>query len=158
MVVSYGRCMMCCCWLDGLNGSYPHIKARTSLAVVAKAPQPKLQKFVKSKGWSIPSYSSEQNSFNRDFGVEFTKKVGFQARVCMCHALYTFFEVIMYYLRKWKKNRRCTTTVPHLGRMPPRCHNTQREYACIRHLCTHYADVYVDIFVTCLQFVVRLQE
>lgn len=66
-------CPTCSCWVDGLNGSLPHIQSRVELIVVAKAPYAKLAEFVKAKGWKIPAFSSHNTSFNRDFRVEFSK-------------------------------------------------------------------------------------
>jgi len=67
-------CGTCSSWIDSLNGSYPHIKQRTNLVVVAKANFQKLSQMFQRKGWDIPCYSSAGTSFNKDFCVEFTQK------------------------------------------------------------------------------------
>ncbi|GAB5367456.1 hypothetical protein AAMO2058_001231700 [Amorphochlora amoebiformis] len=67
-------CCACSCWADCLNGCFPHISQRCDIVLVAKANNPKLADFVKSKGWSIPAYSSFGSKFNRDFQVEFTSE------------------------------------------------------------------------------------
>jgi predicted dithiol-disulfide oxidoreductase (DUF899 family) len=47
-----------------------HLQARdTSLVLVSRAPQAKLQPFRKRMGWTVPWFSSFGSDFNRDFGV-----------------------------------------------------------------------------------------
>mgnify|MGYP000591115933 CR=1 FL=1 len=65
-------CVSCSFWADNFNGTVPHLNARdTSLAVVARAPMSKLTPFKQRLGWSFNFVSSEKNSFNEDFDVNF---------------------------------------------------------------------------------------
>ena len=58
---------------DDFQGVLPHLLDRCNFVVVAKAPIDKLTALAKKKGWNFKFISSQGNSFNRDFGVEFTK-------------------------------------------------------------------------------------
>lgn len=50
-------------------GHLAHLHARdTSLALIARAPWPKLADFKQRMGWDIPWYSSYGSDFNYDFG------------------------------------------------------------------------------------------
>ena len=55
--------------LEGLN------KHETSLAVIGRAPQAKLEAYRKLQGWDIPLYSSLGSDFNYDFHVTSDEKV-----------------------------------------------------------------------------------
>jgi predicted dithiol-disulfide oxidoreductase (DUF899 family) len=44
-------CAMCALWVDGLHGVSHHITRRAGLAVVAKAPLPKLRRWAHRRGW-----------------------------------------------------------------------------------------------------------
>ena len=50
-------------------------KRDTSLAVIARAPQTKLDAYRKAMGWDIPLYSSFGSDFNYDFHVTSDEKV-----------------------------------------------------------------------------------
>ncbi|GAK10827.1 hypothetical protein JCM19039_469 [Geomicrobium sp. JCM 19039] len=50
-------------------GHPAHLEARnTKLVLISSAPYEKLRAFKKRMGWSVPWYSSEKSTFNRDFG------------------------------------------------------------------------------------------
>jgi predicted dithiol-disulfide oxidoreductase (DUF899 family) len=68
-------CPGCSHVTDLMNGALEHLGARdVSLVLVSRAPREKLAAFQKRMGWHIPWVSSEACSFNRDFGVAFTKE------------------------------------------------------------------------------------
>lgn len=59
-----------CSWYVDNIGHLAHLHARdTSLVLVSRAPQSKLQPFKKRMGWSVPWYSSFGSDFNTDFGM-----------------------------------------------------------------------------------------
>lgn len=54
--------------LDQLEGAAEHIGQRVNLAVVARAPLPRLLDFAKERGWQrLRLLSSAANSYNRDY-------------------------------------------------------------------------------------------
>ena len=62
-------CRGCSMVVDNL-GHAAHLHARdTSRVLISRAPLPKLQRFKKRMGWTIPWYSSFGSDFNHDFGV-----------------------------------------------------------------------------------------
>jgi predicted dithiol-disulfide oxidoreductase (DUF899 family) len=59
-----------CSWYVDNIGHLAHLHARdTSLALVSRAPQAKLEPFKKRMGWTVPWFSSFASDFNIDFGV-----------------------------------------------------------------------------------------
>lgn len=66
-------CPHCSFWADNFNGIIPHLKQRdTTMVAISRAPLPKLDVFKKRMGWSFKWVSSDDNGFNRDYGVAFT--------------------------------------------------------------------------------------
>lgn len=64
-------CPMCTSLLSSWDGEAPDIEQRVALAVVAKSPIKRLQKFKQERGWRyLKLYSSAGNSFNRDYFAE----------------------------------------------------------------------------------------
>jgi predicted dithiol-disulfide oxidoreductase (DUF899 family) len=64
-------CPMCSMWVDGFAAVSPHVSERMALAVVGRSPLPRLVALAQGRGWTgLRLYSSFENSFNRDFGVE----------------------------------------------------------------------------------------
>jgi predicted dithiol-disulfide oxidoreductase (DUF899 family) len=62
-------CEGCSMYVDGIC-HLVHLQARdTSLVLVSRAPQVKLQPFRKRMGWTVPWFSSFGSDFNADFGV-----------------------------------------------------------------------------------------
>jgi predicted dithiol-disulfide oxidoreductase (DUF899 family) len=62
-------CDGCAMFVDNLGHS-AHLRARdTSIALVSRAPLPKLEAFKQRMGWNLPWYSSFESDFNPDFGV-----------------------------------------------------------------------------------------
>jgi predicted dithiol-disulfide oxidoreductase (DUF899 family) len=62
-------CEGCSMYVDGIC-HLAHLHARdTSLVLVSRAPQEKLQPFRKRMGWTVPWFSSFGSDFNKDFGV-----------------------------------------------------------------------------------------
>jgi predicted dithiol-disulfide oxidoreductase (DUF899 family) len=60
-------CMHCSYLVDSV-GHPAHIHARdTTLAIVSRAPQPKIDAFKARMGWTLPWYSSFGGDFNYDF-------------------------------------------------------------------------------------------
>jgi predicted dithiol-disulfide oxidoreductase (DUF899 family) len=59
-----------CSWYVDNIPNLAHLHARdTSLVLVSRAPQFKLQPFKKRMGWSVPWFSSFASDFNTDFGM-----------------------------------------------------------------------------------------
>jgi predicted dithiol-disulfide oxidoreductase (DUF899 family) len=64
-------CPMCTSFLDGLDGSVPHITQRASLAVVAKSPIGRVHEWARSRGWqNLRLLSSHGNTYNADYSAE----------------------------------------------------------------------------------------
>ncbi len=62
-------CKGCSMTVDSM-GHPSHLQARdTSVALVSRAPLPKLNAFRKRMDWTVPWYSSFATDFNTDFGV-----------------------------------------------------------------------------------------
>ena len=62
-------CVGCSMSVDNI-GHLSHLHARdTSLVLVSRAPQVKLNAFKHRMGWAMPWYSSFDNDFNGDFGL-----------------------------------------------------------------------------------------
>ena len=67
-------CPSCSFLADHFGGMLPHLAARdVSLAVVSRAPMPRIREFQKRMGWRFRWVSSYGNDFNRDYHVSFTK-------------------------------------------------------------------------------------
>lgn len=59
-----------CSMLAERIGPLAHLHARrTSFALVSRAPIEKLHRFQRRMGWQLPWVSSEESSFNEDFGA-----------------------------------------------------------------------------------------
>lgn len=68
-------CPACSLAADNI-GHLAHLHARnTSLALISRAPLPKLQCYKKRMGWNIPWYSSYGSDFNYDFHVTLDETV-----------------------------------------------------------------------------------
>jgi predicted dithiol-disulfide oxidoreductase (DUF899 family) len=66
-----GPCPSCVGFLDQLDGAAEHAGQRLNLAVVAKAPLPRLLTFAKERGWRrLRLLSSADNTYNRDYHGE----------------------------------------------------------------------------------------
>jgi len=64
-------CSSCTSILDALDGEAPHVTERVSLAVVAKSPSERIQRFARDRGWRhLRLLSSAGNSYNRDYHGE----------------------------------------------------------------------------------------
>ena len=64
-------CPMCSMWADGYNAIQSHIEQHMPMVLVAKAPFAMLSEHAAGRGWgNLRLLSSENNSFNRDFGME----------------------------------------------------------------------------------------
>ena len=63
-----GPCPSCSALLDQLDGAAEHVSQRVNLAVVAKAPLPRILTFADERGWRrLRLLSSAGNSYNRDY-------------------------------------------------------------------------------------------
>jgi predicted dithiol-disulfide oxidoreductase (DUF899 family) len=63
-------CKSCSHLADNFAGSVVHLAARdTSLAVISRAPLPKIEAFQRRMGWNFPWLSSFESDFNYDFHV-----------------------------------------------------------------------------------------
>ncbi len=66
-------CPMCSMWVDGLNAVAKHVERTANIAVASRAPQEKLQAWVKRRGWdNIRVLSDEGPDFAHDIGAEDT--------------------------------------------------------------------------------------
>jgi predicted dithiol-disulfide oxidoreductase (DUF899 family) len=64
-------CPCCTALLDQLDGAAEHASQHLNLAVVAKAPLPRLLAFAEERGWRrLRLLSSGANSYNRDYHAE----------------------------------------------------------------------------------------
>jgi len=66
-----GPCPSCVAFLDQLEGAAEHATQQINLAVVAKAPLPRVLAFAEERGWRrLRLLSSAANSYNRDYLAE----------------------------------------------------------------------------------------
>jgi predicted dithiol-disulfide oxidoreductase (DUF899 family) len=66
-----GPCPSCTAFLDQLDGAAEHASQHLNLAVVAKAPLPRLLAFSRERGWHrLRLLSSARNSYNADYLAE----------------------------------------------------------------------------------------
>jgi predicted dithiol-disulfide oxidoreductase (DUF899 family) len=66
-----GPCPSCVALLDQLEGAAEHATQHVNLAVVAKAPLPRVLAFAAERGWPrLPLLSSAANTYNRDYLAE----------------------------------------------------------------------------------------
>jgi predicted dithiol-disulfide oxidoreductase (DUF899 family) len=64
-------CPNCTSILDSLDGAAPHARQRINLAVVAKAPLPRILNFARDRGWrNLRLLSSANSTYNRDYHAE----------------------------------------------------------------------------------------
>jgi len=69
-----GPCPSCVALLDQLEGAAEHATQWINLAVVAKAPLPRILAFAEERGWrSLRLLSSAANGYNRDYLAETTE-------------------------------------------------------------------------------------
>jgi predicted dithiol-disulfide oxidoreductase (DUF899 family) len=65
-------CPMCSMWVDGLHGVSHHLARHVALAIVAKAPLPKVRTWARRRGWDgLRLVSSYGTSFNEDLHAEY---------------------------------------------------------------------------------------
>jgi predicted dithiol-disulfide oxidoreductase (DUF899 family) len=68
-------CPSCSAIADGFDGFAIHLAHHdVTLAVVSRAPLPKLQAYKRRMGWSFPWASSFGSDFNYDFGAGYTQE------------------------------------------------------------------------------------
>jgi predicted dithiol-disulfide oxidoreductase (DUF899 family) len=66
-----GPCPSCVALLDQLDGAAEHATQHVNLAVVAKAPLPRVVTFAEERGWrGLRLLSSAGNTYNRDYLAE----------------------------------------------------------------------------------------
>src|SRR6266700_6896283 len=66
-----GPCPSCVAFLDQLEGAAEHATQQINLAVVAKAPLPRILNFAEERGWRrLRLLSSAANTYNRDYLAE----------------------------------------------------------------------------------------
>jgi predicted dithiol-disulfide oxidoreductase (DUF899 family) len=66
-----GPCPSCVAFLDQLDGAAEHATQHLNLAVVAKAPLPRVATFAQERGWKwLRLLSSAGNTYNRDYLAE----------------------------------------------------------------------------------------
>jgi predicted dithiol-disulfide oxidoreductase (DUF899 family) len=68
-------CPSCSFLMDHTDGMLPHLARRdVAFAAVSRAPIAKIEAFRKRMGWKFRWVSSNDNHFNRDYQVSFTKE------------------------------------------------------------------------------------
>ena len=68
-------CPSCSFNMDHTDGAIVHLEQRdVSFAAISRAPLAKIEAFKKRMGWRFNWVSSNQNEFNRDYHVSFTKE------------------------------------------------------------------------------------
>jgi predicted dithiol-disulfide oxidoreductase (DUF899 family) len=68
LTLEEGPCPSCVALLDQLDGAAEHASQRLNLAVVAKAPLPRILTFAEERGWRrLALLSSAGNRYNRDY-------------------------------------------------------------------------------------------
>ena len=66
-----GPCPSCVAFLDQIDGAAEHASQHLNLAVVAKAPLPRVLTFAEERGWRrLRLLSSGANNYNRDYVAE----------------------------------------------------------------------------------------
>jgi predicted dithiol-disulfide oxidoreductase (DUF899 family) len=66
-----GPCPSCVAFLDQIDGAAEHATQHLNLAVVAKAPLPRVATFAEERGWKrLRLLSSAGNAYNRDYLAE----------------------------------------------------------------------------------------
>ena len=71
LALAEGPCPSCAAFLDQLDGAAEHASQHINLAVVAKAPLPRVLAFARERGWHrLPLLSSAGNSYNADYFAE----------------------------------------------------------------------------------------
>ena len=69
-------CPMCNMWADGYDAVAPHLEQQKSFALVTKKDILALRAWARGRGWRhIRLLSSRNNSFNRDYNVEWAEPV-----------------------------------------------------------------------------------
>ena len=68
-------CKSCSFWADGFDRTVVHLAARdTTMAAISRAPLAKLEAFKRRMDWTFDWVSSENNEFNYDYAVSFTRE------------------------------------------------------------------------------------
>jgi predicted dithiol-disulfide oxidoreductase (DUF899 family) len=71
LALAEGPCPSCAALLDQLDGAAEHASQHLNLAVVAKAPLPRVLTFARERGWRrLRLLSSARNSYNADYLAE----------------------------------------------------------------------------------------
>jgi predicted dithiol-disulfide oxidoreductase (DUF899 family) len=71
LALAEGPCPSCTALLDQLDGAAEHASRHVNLAVVAKAPLPRVLAFARERGWRrLRLLSSAGNSYNADYFAE----------------------------------------------------------------------------------------
>ena len=71
LALEEGPCPSCTALLDQLDGTAEHASQHLNLAVVAKAPLPRVLTFARERGWrNLRVLSSAGNTYNRDYFAE----------------------------------------------------------------------------------------
>lgn len=84
-------CPSCSFVCDHLDGAVPHLAARdVTLTMVSRAPLAKIEGFKKRMGWRFPWVSSQGTTFNRDFGVSFSKEETARGKVSYNYTMMEF--------------------------------------------------------------------
>jgi predicted dithiol-disulfide oxidoreductase (DUF899 family) len=71
LALAEGPCPSCTAFLDQLDGAAGHAGQHLNLAVVAKAPLPRVLTFARERGWRrLRLLSSARNTYNADYFAE----------------------------------------------------------------------------------------
>ncbi len=71
LALAEGPCPSCVALLDQLDGAAEHVSQHMNLAVVAKAPLPRVLTFARERGWRrLRFLSAAHNTYNADYFAE----------------------------------------------------------------------------------------
>lgn len=84
-------CSSCSFMADHIDGALPHLQQRDlTMLVVSRAPLADIEHFRRRMGWKFNWVSSQNNDFNRDYGVSFTPAEQASGEVYYNYALRRF--------------------------------------------------------------------
>jgi predicted dithiol-disulfide oxidoreductase (DUF899 family) len=84
-------CPSCSFNMDHTDGALVHLAQRdVSFAAISRATLPQIEAFKKRMGWRFPWVSSNNNNFNRDYNVSFTKEEKASGKMYYNYAIQAF--------------------------------------------------------------------
>jgi predicted dithiol-disulfide oxidoreductase (DUF899 family) len=113
-----GPCPSCTALLDQLDGAAEHASQHVNLAVIAKAPLPRVLAFAHERGWRhLRLLSSADNSYNADYFAETADGI----QTPMLTSFHRDGELIRHF---WSSELFCAPSDPgqeprHVGTLEP---------------------------------------